>query len=44
LSPEGLPLAERLVGVASVDFYGAYLDQRLATSRQALKSASRQRS
>ncbi|MEY3871538.1 MAG: hypothetical protein RLZZ296_533 [Pseudomonadota bacterium] len=44
LSSEGLPLAERLVGVASVDFYGAYLDQRLATSRQALKSASRQRS
>jgi hypothetical protein len=43
-SPEGLPLAERLVGVASVDFYGAYLDQRLATSRQALKSVLRQRS
>lgn len=44
LNSDGLPLAERLVGVASVDFYGAYLDQRLATSRQALKSALRQRS
>ena len=42
LNPQGLPLAERLVGIASVDFYGAYLDQRLATSRLALKSASGQ--
>ena len=38
LNPQGLPLAERLVGVSSVDFYGAYLDQRLATSRQVLKA------
>jgi thioredoxin-related protein len=44
LSPQGLPLAERLVGVASVDFYGAYLDQRLATSKQTLKSAPKPRS
>ncbi len=39
LNPQGRPLAERLVGIASVDFYGAYLEQRLATSRQALKSS-----
>ncbi len=40
LNPAGLPLAERLVGIASVDFYGAYFEQRLATSRQALKASS----
>lgn len=33
----GRELAERLVGVASPDFYGSYLDQRLATARQRLK-------
>jgi hypothetical protein len=43
LSPQGLPLAERLVGVASIDFYGAYLDQRMATSRQALRPAPKPR-
>lgn len=42
LAPQGQPLAERLVGIASVDFYGAYLAQRLATSRQALKVLSGQ--
>jgi hypothetical protein len=38
LDSRGRPLADRLVGVASIDFYGAYLDQRLATSRQVLKA------
>ena len=33
----GRELAERLVGVASADFYGSYLDQRLAAARQRLK-------
>lgn len=36
LGPQGQELAERLVGIASPDFYGAYLDDRLATARQAL--------
>ncbi len=35
LGPEGQELAERLVGI-SPDFYGAYLEQRLDTARQAL--------
>ena len=43
LDPQGQELAERLRGIASVDFYGAYLDERLALARQALRSA-RQRS
>ncbi|RYX91345.1 MAG: hypothetical protein EOO28_26125 [Comamonadaceae bacterium] len=34
--PRGEELAERLVGVAVPDFYGAYLDERLATARKAL--------
>ena len=42
LNVQGLPLAERLAGIASVDFYGAYLEQRLATSRQALKASAAQ--
>lgn len=33
----GRELAERLVGLASPDFYGSYLDQRLTTARQKLK-------
>lgn len=33
----GRELAERLVGVASADFYGSYLEQRLAIARQRLK-------
>lgn len=33
----GRELAERLVGLASPDFYGSYLDQRLSTARQRLK-------
>ena len=36
LGPQGQTLAERLVGVAAPDFYGAYLDDRLATARKAL--------
>jgi len=36
LGPAGQELAERLVGLASLDFYGAYLDKRLATARKAL--------
>lgn len=36
LGPNGQDLAERLVGLASLDFYGAYLDDRLATARKAL--------
>lgn len=31
----GKEVAERLVGLSSVDFYGAYLDARLATARNA---------
>lgn len=34
-------LAERLVGVAVPDFDGAYLDERLATARQALAAHKR---
>ena len=33
---QGEELAERLVGIAVPDFYGAYLEQRLATARKAL--------
>ncbi len=36
LGPQGQELAERLVGLGSNDFYGAYLDERLATARKAL--------
>ena len=39
LGLQGQELAERLPGMASVDFYGAYLDERLATARQRVKSA-----
>lgn len=34
--PQGQELAERLVGIAVPDFYGVYLDERLATARKAL--------
>ena len=43
LNPKGMALAERLVGIASVDFYGAYLDARLATARQAVRAAASKR-
>ena len=41
LGRQGQALAERLVGVAVPDFYGAYLDERLATARQALAAHKR---
>ena len=43
LNPKGMALAERLVGIASVDFYGAYLDERLATARQAVRAEAEKR-
>lgn len=36
-SLDGRELAERLVGIAVPDFYGEYLEARLAESRQKLK-------
>ena len=36
LGSQGQELAERLVGIAVPDFYGAYLEQRLVTARAAL--------
>ncbi|HEY3048298.1 MAG TPA: hypothetical protein VGJ72_12680, partial [Polaromonas sp.] len=36
LGERGQELAERLVGVAVPDFYGAYLEERLTTARKAL--------
>ncbi len=36
LGSQGQELAERLVGIAVPDFYGAYLEQRLATARRVL--------
>jgi thioredoxin-related protein len=36
IGSQGQELAERLVGIAVPDFYGAYLEQRLATARRAL--------
>lgn len=35
--PDGRELAERLVGVAVPDFYGEYLDARLAEARSRLR-------
>lgn len=36
LGSQGQELAERLVGIAVPDFYGAYLEQRLAMARKVL--------
>lgn len=36
LGAQGQVLAERLVGIAVPDFYGAYLEDRLATARKVL--------
>ena len=36
LGPQGQMLAEPLVGAAIPDFYGAYLDERLALARRAV--------
>lgn len=41
LGPQGQDLAERLAGLGSNDFYGAYLDERLATARKALAALPR---
>ncbi len=38
LGAHGSELAQRLVGLSSEDFYGAYLDERIATARQAQKA------
>ena len=38
LGPRGEELAGRIVGVAVPDFYGGYLEQALATARQALEA------
>lgn len=40
LGSQGQEIAERLVGLASVDFYGAYLDERLASARKALSAVA----
>ena len=37
LGPKGEELAERLIGGSIPDFYGAYLDQRLAQARAQLR-------
>lgn len=37
LDSQGRELAQRLVGASIPDFYGAYLDERLATARAALR-------
>ena len=36
IGSQGQEVAERLVGIAVPDFYGAYLEQRLVTARRAL--------
>ena len=41
IGPQGQTLAEPLEGVAVPDFYGAYLDDRLAVARQGLKALKR---
>lgn len=41
LGRQGQELAGRLVGVAVPDFYGAYLEERLATASQALAALKR---
>ncbi len=38
LGKQGQQLADRLVGIAVPDFYGAYFDARLMAARQALKA------
>jgi len=38
LGPQGLELAERMEGGYLPDFYGNYLDERIATARKALRS------
>lgn len=37
LNAQGQEVAERLEGMSSADFYGAYLDERLATARRVIR-------
>ena len=37
--PAGREVAERLVGIGSEDFYGAYLDQRVAMARAGVQAS-----
>ena len=39
LGPHGEELAQRLVGISSKDFYGAYLDQRIETAGEKMRAA-----
>ena len=41
LDAKGLEIAERITGVASVDFIGAQIEQRLTLARLALKGANK---
>jgi hypothetical protein len=43
LNAQGQEVAERLIGIASVDFYSAYLEERLVMARQAVSAALHQR-
>jgi thioredoxin-related protein len=36
LDADGIELSERLVGIWSIDFFGAYIDQRIDTAREKL--------
>jgi thioredoxin-related protein len=38
LDIDGKELAERLEGMTAADFYGAYLDERIQTARQKIRS------
>jgi thiol:disulfide interchange protein len=40
LGPNGQELAERLVGISSRDFYGAYVDRDIDTARSKLRAPS----
>ena len=40
--PSGKEIVPRLEGIASTDFYGAYLDERLAQARRLVQSAKAQ--
>jgi hypothetical protein len=43
LGPEGEELAERMIGISSPDYYGAYLDEHIATALQQMSAAGRAR-
>jgi thioredoxin-related protein len=40
LDAQGKEVAERMVGVSSADFYGAFLEERLSTAREKIKTKS----